>query len=268
MPKTNPEASLDETTAPTPTSFDDTPTDIEAPAFDLDSWLSGASVMAASVDIVQQASLLGEYAAWERKYEAAKENGAAAGGEATLGDESPLAALEREGAALRQRIAASTSTWFVRALSLDEQRGIIDAIPAPEEPATFSEPTPRLVPQPTEAQSNAYLKATEAWELRRNRFNKEHKAEHEKYEEESYEAAKARRAETISLAVTRIEVSGRVIAEAGAHRAITAEQAAALTAQIGETQVGRIQDAINLANSTEPEVPAAFLPTSSSNDRS
>jgi len=254
----NPEASLDEAA---PASYDDETA--EAPTFDLDSWLGGATVMTASVDIVQNSGLLGRYAAWERKYEAAKEDGAVTGGDDSLGDESPLAALEREGAALRKQIEASTATWFVRALDSEERQAVIDAHPAPDEPPTFTDPAPRLVPSPTEAQANAYIKGMTAWEARRDAFARAHKQELADYQKQVRAIGMARVVESIARAVIRVEVGGRIIAESTeAGPAITAEKAAGLVQAIGEVQVAKLNAAINEAADAEPEVPAAFLPES------
>lgn len=255
----NPEASLDEVEETAPAEEFD---------LDLDAWLNGATLMTASVEIIQDAGLLGRFAAWERRYEAAKARYEDThDADASLGDDSTLAKLREEGDALRSQLAKMTATWFVRALDTEERQAVIDAHPAPAEPPTFIDPVPRLVPSPTEAQANAYLKGMAAWETRRDAFIQANKKKLDEYQREAAKIGLDRISETISRAVVRVEVGGRVIAEStDSGPALTAETARSLIKRIGEAQVGKLNTAIELASNSEPEVPAAFLPESSETD--
>ena len=225
----------------------------DAPDFDLDAWLAGATVAQASVDILQRPDLLARYDEWERRYERAQQI-AKANPDAGLDEDDPLAEIEAEGEALYEEIAASRATWYVRGLGSEDADAITAAFPEPEKPPVFDKPLPKETTRPTEAQAKAYLTAWKAWEIAHDRFNAEHKAEQDAWSKAAAKVLVQRGAETIVRALDRIEVGGRVIATSISH-----EQALALPGKIGDVQVQRIIDAIREVGEAEPEVPAAFL---------
>jgi hypothetical protein len=259
-----PEAPVRKIDGPTPAPQEDETED--AFEMDLDAWLNGATLMTASVDIVQRADLLGKFEAWSRKWEALPEEDE---DDASLGDNPEREALAQEGEALRKQIEKSTSTWFVRALDTEERQAVLDAFPAPAGPPKFTEPIPRLVPSPTDGQAKAYLKAATLWETKRDRFLEENKDAFERYTKDAQAIGIERIAETLSRAVIRVEVHGRVIAESSetGGPAIGFETAKRLIKQIGEPQFAKLNQAVEHATNAEPEVPAAFLPSSSGDDQ-
>ena len=215
----------------------------------LTEWLAGATVAEAAVEIYRDAALLGRIEEWQARYDRAGATLAVA--EQGVGDDDPRAALEAEGQALLDELEASKSVWYVRALSSDDEAAINEAHPLPERPATFDEKPPFMQNRPTDAQAKAFLKAYEAWQVRREQFAKEHEAEAEAYVKTATAALVARGAEKVVRCLSRIEVGGGVIAES-----ITLEQAQGLAAAIGEVQVGKILEAIGRATTAEPDLPA------------
>ena len=223
-----------------------------AQTIDLEAWLGGATVAESAVEVYQDGAAFGRYQAWEKEYERAAATAAVAP-EGSLDDEDPLAELEAEGEALLERLRDTRSTWFLRALSSDDEAAVNEAHPLPEPPATFAEKPPFMQNRPTETQAKAFLKAYEAWQARREQFAKEHEAEADAYVKAATAAIIARGAEKIVRALSRIEVGGEVIATS-----ITLEQAQSLPARLGEVQVGKILEAIDAATNLEPELPASF----------
>lgn len=221
----------------------------------LTDWLSGATVAEMSVDVYQRPDLLGKINEWERRLERAT---AAGDAERSAGEPDPIAALEAEGEALLAELEASKSVWYMRALSSDDEDAINEAHPLPEPPARFAEKPPVLTARPTEVQSQAFLKAHEAYEQRKTLHDEERRPDAEKYVKQLTVTLKARGVEKIVRSLARIEAGGSVIATA-----ITAEQAATLPAKIGEQQTGKILEAIADATQIEPELPASFSRASS-----
>lgn len=224
-----------------------------AQSIDLEAWLGGATVAEASVDVYQRPDLLARIEEWQRRYERAEDFERQTGGERSAGEEDPLAALDAEGEALLADLAASRSTWYLRALSSADEQAINAAHPLPERPATFSEKPPVMQNRPTDAQARAFIKAYEAWQARGEQYRLEHEAESEAWAQSTTAALIARGAEKIARSVARIEVGGEVIATA-----VTLEQARSLPERIGEVQVGKILTAISAATELEPTMPAPF----------
>ena len=225
---------------------------------DFDAWLDGASITTTSVDILQQPSLLGEYEAWLRRYQRAKQ---VDHGEYAMGDPSPITALEAEGEQLLTRIEQASSTWHVRALTAEDDRAIRAAHPDPEAPAGFTEDPPKLVASPTEAQAKAFSQGYQAWSARQQKWLTDNRATLEAYGDALRKVAEARGAEKIARAVVRINQAGRTIAER-----VTAEQAITLPGRIGEAQVTVLMAAIDRASSEVPEVPMSPLSHGSGSD--
>ena len=219
---------------------------------DFESWLSGASATTTSIEILQTPALLGRYESWLRRYNRAR--AADVGSERSASDPDPVKALEAEGVALLDEIERSRSTWHVRALSGDDNRGIIEAHPDPVAPEGFTEKPPRIVTSPTEAQAKAFSQGYEAWSHRQQLWVSENRAQLEAYGEALRQINVDRGAEKIARAVVRVEQGGRVVTER-----VTAEQALALPARIGEAQVAVLLDAINRASTEVPEVPLGPL---------
>lgn len=226
---------------------------------DFDAWLAGASITTTSVDILQNPALLGEYEAWRRRYRRARD--ASSGVEYSVGESDPVKLLEAEGQALLDQIEEARSTWYLRALTHEDDRAILAAHPDPEAPTGFTESPPRMVASPTEAQAKAFSQAWEAYRARESRWVSDNRPALEAYAEQVRAVAESRGAERIARAVTRIEQSGRTISER-----VTAEQAAGLPARIGEAQVKVLVAAIERASNEVPEVPLGPLSRGSGDD--
>ena len=123
---------------------------------DFDAWLAGASITTTSVEIWQDGGLKSRYEDWQRRYGLAKRLDDL--GEATLGETSPLAALEAEGEKLLEAIEQSRTVWHLRGLTADDGRAIVAAFPDAEVPdgLAFTEQPPRVATAPTEAQAKAF----------------------------------------------------------------------------------------------------------------
>jgi hypothetical protein len=239
-----------------PTSYEDSLSD-DTPAekhdeFAFDAWLDGATVAQASVDILQDGSLLGRYQEWERRYDKARQL-TRDDAETSLDDDNGISALEAEGRELIARMQAAHSTWYLRALTSADQRAIDEAHPLPPSPPQFDEPTLTLQDRATDAQARAYLAAVQAQGKREATFNEAHAVEREAWTVKARAVIEARGAERIVRSLDRIEVAGRVIA-----RTITLERALSLPEKIGEAQTAVIMTAIQAATEAEPEVPAPF----------
>lgn len=236
-------------------------TTADAPELDFDAWLDGATITQASVEILQRPDLLARYADWERRYDRAEAEWADTVDERSASDPDPLAAIKAEGEALLEQMQASRATWYVRAMSDDDQKAIEAAFPLPEQPESFKEHAPKPVHAPTEVQGKAFLRGMEAWELRKQAFVAEHAKEFEDWRDEVKKVVDQRDAESIARCVVSVEVGGRQIAD---H--ITHEQAAVLGEKINPLQVKKIVNAIVEATTAEPEVPADFLSRTSASD--
>lgn len=226
--------------------------------FDFDAWLDGATVAESSVDVYQKLDLLGVYEDWERRYEAAKDVPAE---ERRMGEANPITALEAEGTKIIENLRASKTTWYLAALATEDEQEIIEAHPLPEVPATFAEPQPVLVSRPSEVQSEAFIKAYEAWGQRHTDYNVKHAAEFEAYQVQGSAVLSARGAEKIVRCLRRIERNGVIVSTS-----ISLEQALSLSKRIGDMQVARIGAAIDAATKAEPVVPGPFSPVNSESD--
>ena len=226
-------------------------------SIDLNTWLAGATVTQASVDIYQRPDLLGKIEEWQRRYARAEKN-APAVLERGIDDPDPLADLTAEGERLFAELEASKAVWYVRALSSDDSDAIDEAHPEPTRPASFDEAPPVMQAKPTEAQSSAFLAAYEAWKERRAAFVEAQSVERDEYVRAMTRVLKARGAERIVRCLDRIEVGGEVVTGS-----ITIEQARSLPERIGEHQVGKIMEAIGQATNAEPDLPASFSRASS-----
>lgn len=238
-----------------------TETPAEALDFDLDSWLDGATVTQASVEILQRPDLLAEYEDWERRYKRAEQLSETL--ERAAGDPDPLRALEVEGEQLLEKMRTSRATWFVRALSTRDIDEINDAHPLPDgNGILFGENPPKPPVSPSETQAKAYIRSHKAWEERKRNWDADHETELTELTKDLRTKIEARGAQKIATAVVRIEVAGKVIAES-----VSFDQALALPRKIGEAQTQRILDAIDEATNAEPEVPAGFLSSNSEDDQ-
>ena len=227
-------------------------------ATDFDAWLAGASLTEASVDILQDASLLGRYSDWLRRYERAQ---ASPAGERAMSEPDPMAPLKAEGEQLLAEIGASRSTWFVRGLTLEDVTAIREAFPEPPPAPRYTKPMPELQRSPTDAQARAYLAAMEGWEVGQRQHAEEHREAIDAWAQAQLEVLTARGAEKIARAVVRVEQQGRMVAGR-----VTAEQARLLPSRLGEAQVKKLLDAIDAATSEVPEVPMRPLSRGSGSD--
>lgn len=225
--------------------------DTQPTALDFDAWLDGASLTEASVDIMQDASLMGRYADWLRRFERAAAQPRA---ERSMGEPDPMATIAVEGEALLAEVEASRSTWFVRGLTMDDITAIQEAFPDPPAAPSYTKPMPELQRSPTDAQARAYLAAVEGWEVGQRRHAEEHAEAIDVWAKAQLGTLTSRGAEKIARAVVRIEQGGRVVAES-----ITADQARRLPSRLGEAQVKKILDAIDAATAEVPEVPLSPL---------
>lgn len=232
----------------------------ETPDFDLDSWIDGATVAQVSLDVIQKPHLLGKFEDWERRFAAAERIDSVA--ERSIGDPDPLAALEAEGEALRAQMRASMATIFLRALDGDDVAAIEKAHPLPEKPAMFDEPMPELVKNPTDAQAKAFAKASEFWELARDKFNAAHKDEHEAWATAARQVLENRGIEQLATSFAGMSIGGKIIAEG-----MSFDQAAKFIKKIGPVQLKRIIAEIGRVTEMEPEVPAGFLSRTSESDQ-
>lgn len=228
--------------------------------FDFDAWLDDVSPATVSVDILQHPALLAEFEEWQRRYTRAKANDP---GEYSAGERNPVKALEAEGEALLTRIEQSRSTWFVRGLSDDDRKAIVEAFPDPQAIAGFDEQPPRFAfgATPTEAQAKAYSQGYDAYKARQARWVNDNRDALEVYGEQVRTVATQRTIESIRRAVARVEQGGRTIAEA-----LTYDQVEKLVARIGEAQAVVLTEAINRAANEVPEVPAGPLSHGSGGD--
>lgn len=228
---------------------------------DFDAWLAGASITTTSVEIWQDGSLKSRYEDWQRRYGLAKRLDDL--GEATLGETSPLAALEAEGEKLLEDIEQSRTVWHLRGLTADDGRAIVAAFPDAEVPdgLAFTEQPPRAATAPTEAQAKAFSQGYEAWLKRQEQWVDDHRADLEAYGEAVRQVTLHRGAEEIVRALVSIEQHGQVVADR-----VTAEQILRLPAMIGEPQVKVITDAIRRASTEIPEVPVGPLSHGSGSD--
>ncbi|GAA2237733.1 hypothetical protein GCM10010401_07420 [Rarobacter faecitabidus] len=236
-----------------------TETPAETPEFDFDAWIDGATVTQVSVEILQRPDLLARYEDWERRYKVAEQ--AAGIYERSADEPDPLKALSSEGEALIEQMRASKATFYVRALDSRDVEAINDAHPLPEKPALFDKDMPLVGKNPTEAQAKAYVLGVKAWEQARDKFNAEHKEEHEAWAKKVAKAVEDRGAETLARAIASIEVGGRKVADG-----LDVDRVRKLGEQIGTVQLKRLVDAVDEATEAEPEVPAGFLSRTSESD--
>ena len=230
--------------------------------FDFDAWLDGATVAEASVDIYANLQLLGRYQEWERRYEAAQSLAEVAPDERSMGDDDPISELEAEGEQILEGLRASKATWYLAALSSEDEAAIVEAHPIPAAPVTFDEPYPTITTRPTEAQADAYLTAFRAREEQQNAFNVKHMTEIEAHNAAVQAVLEARGAEKIVRSFRRVEAGGKVSTSP-----LTVAQAKALPSKIGEPQVSLILKAVDAATSAEPVIPAPFSRKSSEDNR-
>lgn len=238
----------------------------ETAGFDFDEWIDGATVAEVSVDVFQQAGLLGKYDEWQRRYERAEKETAATSGERSAGEVDPLKALEEEGRQLLADLQENRVTWFLRALTSDDEIAVEAAHPAPQSPVKeWTEPAPLLPKNATEKQAEAFIAAFTSWRERRQAHESAQKStpEYEAYVTEMIEVAAARGAERVHRAFVRIEKDGKVLTVA----APSVDQIRKLPAAIGEVQVGRLVEAVKAASEREPEVSGDFLHRTSTSDQ-
>lgn len=226
-------------------------------ADEFDQWLMGAGLPHASVEILQNPALLGEWDDLQRRYERVKAIAQAEGG---ITDSDPTGELEAEAEDLLARLEASRTTLHLRALTPDDLDAILAAHPVKPGPK-FDGKIPSVQPNPTELQAKAFLGMYASYEAQLNRWQEEHADEIDAHRQATMAALQAQGAEKVARSVVRIEQGGRIVAER-----ITAEQVIALQKRIGDPQIKVILAKIKEVSEGVPEVPPGFSSRTSGSD--
>lgn len=223
--------------------------------FDFNQWLTEARIATRSVDVLQRPDLIGEYQEWQRQYDRVKA-AAPSISERSMGELDPVQALEVEGRKLLEQIQASRATFYIAAVSDEDEKAIEAAFPLPEAPVTFDLELPTMADHATEKQADAFLAAWEAWKVAQARFVDQHAGVLQEFQDAWNAENENRNIERICRAVTAVRVGGEL------HKIrLTPDQVRDMEAHLGKPQIGKILQAIAQAGEDDPEkaVPAAFL---------
>lgn len=204
--------------------------------FDLIDWINRGTVGERDVVIYNDPSLVAEYERLEARH-AELLRDADDDPEATLADEHPAAAIEREMVELYERFEASKMTWTIRALTDAEVRAIHERLPLPDGPREPREP-------------KGSPKASQAWAEYR-RALAAYKADLERHLERVAEVQDDRNLHTIAAATMRVTTT------AGTVDGVTYEQVRALReGPYGKVRVERLINAISDLTTKEAVIPA------------
>lgn len=223
----------------------------------LANWLNGQTAVERSVEVLQDGALSARWDSWVRRYERAAADDAGKGAELLVGEQSKTQALLAEGEELLARMDAARTTWFVRGIGTEDSIAIADAHPFPVNPVPlFDQETPKLRPNATDAQSQAFRAASEDYWKARNEHDEIHAIEREKYAHAVSLAAIARGYEKIARAFVRAEQGGQTVIDS-----LTAEDAKKLNQALGDVEFQKIIHAIELASRESTPIPgdADFL---------
>ncbi|WP_146251996.1 hypothetical protein [Xylanimonas oleitrophica] len=224
-----------------------------APAFDLDTWISGMSATERSVEIYGNTSVFGEYEHLVRELDVARREEAA--GERSVEDDGGrVARIEARIAELAEIQQQSKTTWYVTALdgevfkAINEEHPVPDALPEPEKPSKNAHPS---VKARYEAEHAEWVVANGAREAERTAAQNE------------------RNLHQIAASVVRVEDwQGNVLAGTAVGQPITVAQLKAMERKPhGPLQVGRLLTAVAEAKFGEPVIDAPFSSATSRSAR-
>ncbi len=229
------------------TSAPVTPEAVPEDDFDIDQWLTHATVTQGSVEILQRPDLLARWEDLERRVERAQAEKNV--GERSAADTDPMLALRQEAEDLLQEIDASRTVFFVRALNDDDLSAIEAAHPV-EKPPAFTAKMPAVVQNPTEKQALAFLGMWESYKLQKEQWDRENTELLAAHRAKAMEGLKLRGAEKIARATVKIVQGGR-----STTKPLTADQVVSLSDKIGEVQTNRLLKKIDEVSAADPGVP-------------
>lgn len=218
--------------------------------FDFNDWLSGVETPAETVTIFEKPLLVGAIHDLKEELAATPPNT-----DRAIGDPDVHGDLQKRIAALSEELAASKATFYVSAVSPEDDAAIFRAHPDPAKTVVFDEKPPRLGANATEAQSQAYLKAWAAFETRQQMWLEEHAQELEEWRIAAQEVAAKRGAERLARAITYIRRAGQ---EEKQRVNLSADNIQALQHKIGQPQMGLLVEALERVSSQVPEDPDPF----------
>ncbi|QAY69986.1 hypothetical protein [Xylanimonas protaetiae] len=222
---------------------------VAAPAFDLDSWISGLAPTERSVDIYGNTQVFGEAEHLKRELATLEADQAAGIDEQSIVTDARVQEILDRLGVLWEVQQASKTTWYVTALdgetvkAINKAHPVPDSLPEPEAPSKGVPPAVR----------GQYEKAHADWAKK-----------NPKHEEKRAAALNERNLAQVAAAVVRIEDRhGNVVAD---H--VTVAQLKAIEAKPhGPLQVGRLLQAAAQAKFGEPVIDAPFSSATSRSGR-
>ena len=222
--------------------------------FDFAEWLKDSRVAQTSVDVLQRPDLLAEVEEWKRRMDRASKT---APQDRSIGEVDPLDELRREGAALLDQLKESRATFYLAAVSPEDDAAIEQAHPLPTPPVTFRDRLPVLPDRPTDNQAKAFLEAWEVWKMAKDLFVDQHADQLGPWQQETEGVVRRRGAERLARSIISMKTRD------GAHRLqLTGDDLIAMEKTLGRPQMDRLTEALDRISTSitiEPEVSPGFL---------
>lgn len=201
--------------------------------FSLLDWMKTGTIATRKVPHYNDQSAYSDYLDWERRYEQAEADYAAAEGERSMGEKNPLVALNAEGEKILERLQSSKAVFTIQAISDDAIDEINERHPLPPRPV---DPPPNAAP------------------VAREKFVRKLEA----YVEQVSHINVTRDLEKFELAITTIETPNGTI-----HGTTAEELRKFLSVPHGRTLLDKFARAFDEAMSSEVTLPGKKSPTPS-----